>query len=106
MSLGLVAWNLTTQTKSPSTADHYGLIVLEWLAKECPSRNQHCRKASDLLDRVFEEYFNHLKLANLMRKTAYHRLAALAQPEELDKEVSDVLDQIVEVGQKAQSEGA
>lgn len=63
-------------------------------------------KASDLLDRVFEEYFNHLKLANLMRKTAYHRLAALAKPEELDIEVREVLDQIVEVGQKAKSEGA
>lgn len=63
-------------------------------------------KASDLLDRVFEEYFNHLKLVNLMRKTAYHRLAALAKPEELDKEVRDVLDKIVVVGQKAKSEGA
>ena len=40
-----------------------------------------------------------------MRKTAYHRLAALAKPEELDKEVSDVLDQIVEVAEQAKPAG-
>ncbi len=62
-------------------------------------------KASELLDRVFEEYFQQLKLPNLMRKTAYHRLAALAKPEELDQEVTEVLDQIVEVAMQAKPAG-
>ena len=54
-------------------------------------------KASELLDRVFAQYFEQMQLPNLMRKTAYHRLAALVKAEELDQEVTDVLDQIVEV---------
>lgn len=62
-------------------------------------------KASELLDRVFEEYFEQLQLPNLMRKTAYHRLAALAKPEELDQEVTEVLDQIVEVAMQAKRSG-
>ena len=62
-------------------------------------------RASELLDRVFEEYFKQLQLSNLMRKKAYHSLAALAKPEELDKEVSDVLDKIVEVAEQAKPAG-
>ena len=66
----------------------------------------HDVKASELLDRVFEEFFQQLELPNVMRKTAYHRLAALAKPEELDQEVTDVLDRIVEVAQQAKPAGA
>ena len=66
---------------------------------------RHDVKVSELLDRVFEEFFQQLMLPNVMRKTAYHRLAALAKPEELDKEVSDVLDQIVEVAEQAKPAG-
>ncbi len=58
-------------------------------------------KASELLDRIFEEFFRQLELPNVMRKTAYHSLAALAKPEELDQEVTDVLNRIVEVAQQA-----
>ena len=65
----------------------------------------HDVKASELLDRVFEEFFQQLELPNVMRKTAYHRLAALAKPEELDQEVTDVLDQIVEVARQAKPAG-
>ncbi|MDE0313073.1 MAG: AAA family ATPase [Caldilineaceae bacterium] len=60
-------------------------------------------KASELLDRVFEEYFGQLQLANLIRKTAYHRLAALARAEELNSEVINVLDQIEEVAKQAKT---
>ena len=60
-------------------------------------------KASELLDRVFEEYFDQLQLANLIRKTAYHRLAALARAEELNSEVINVLDQIEEVAKQAKT---
>ena len=59
-------------------------------------------KASELLDRVFEKFFQQLQLPNLMRKTAYHRLAALARPDELDNEVVDILDGIVETAEQAQ----
>ena len=63
-------------------------------------------RASELLDRVFEEYFNQLQLSNLMRKKAYHSLAALARPDELDREVIDVLDRIVEVAEQAKPAGS
>ncbi len=59
-------------------------------------------KASELLDRVFEAFFRALELPNVMRKTAYHRLASLARPEEIDEEVTSVLDQIVDTAQHAQ----
>ncbi len=59
-------------------------------------------KASELLDRIFEAFFRALELPNVMRKTAYHRLASLARPEEVDQEVTSVLDQIVETAQHAQ----
>ena len=62
---------------------------------------RHDVKVSELLDRVFEEFFQQLMLPNVMRKTAYHRLALLAKPDELDKEVFEVLDRIVEVAQQA-----
>ena len=58
-------------------------------------------KASDLLDRVFAEFYQKLELRDLLRKTAYHRLADLARPDELDNEVVGVLNKIVEVAQKA-----
>ena len=58
-------------------------------------------RASGLLDRVFEEYFKELKLANAMRKSTYHRLASLAEPQELDEDVRRILDRIVEVAQRA-----
>lgn len=63
---------------------------------------RHDVKASELLDRIFEEFFRALELPNVMRKTAYHRLASLAKPEEIDEEVTSVLDQIVDTAQHAQ----
>jgi len=63
-------------------------------------------KGSDFLERAFAEFYRRLKLFNPMSKATYHRLAALATPEEIDGEVTDVLDKIVEVGQQANSAGA
>lgn len=59
-------------------------------------------KASDeFLDPVFEEFFKELGIPNLMRKSDYHRLAALVPSEEIDPEVTEILDAIVEVAGRA-----
>ena len=63
-------------------------------------------KGSDFLDRVFREFYGRLQLFNPMSKSTFHRLASLAKPEELDKEVIEVLDQIVGVAEKAKPAGA
>lgn len=63
-------------------------------------------KGSDFLERAFAEFFRRLKLYNSMSKSTYHRLAALAKPEELDKEVIEVLDRIVEVAEQAEPAGS
>ena len=60
---------------------------------------------SNFLDRVFREFYKRLQLYNPMSKSTYHRLAALAQPDELDQEIIDVLDHIVEVAQRARPAG-
>ena len=59
-------------------------------------------KASDeFLDRLFELFFESLELPNLLRKTDYHQLAAFVEPQDLDPEVSEVLDVIVQTAQDA-----
>ena len=69
--------------------------------RDLSDRFWHVEKGSDFLDRIFKEFYERLQLYNPMSKSTYHRLAALAKPEELDKEVIDVLDQIVEVAEQA-----
>jgi len=59
-------------------------------------------KASDeFLDRLFELFFESLELPNLLRKSDYHQLAAFVEPQDLDPEVSEVLDAIVQTAQDA-----
>jgi len=59
-------------------------------------------KASDeLLDLVFESFFEELELPNLMSKTDYHRLAEFVPQDKIDPEVVQVLDSILEVHQQA-----
>jgi hypothetical protein len=63
-------------------------------------------KASDeFLDRLFERYYDRLRLPDLMRKTDYHQLAQFARAEDLDDEVRAKLDRIVEVARQARPEG-
>ena len=62
-------------------------------------------KGSDFLDSAFSEFYLRVGLRNPMSKSTYHRLAALAQPDELDQEIIDVLDHIVEVAQQARPAG-
>jgi energy-coupling factor transporter ATP-binding protein EcfA2 len=59
-------------------------------------------KASDeFLDHLFELFFESLELPNLLRKSDYHELAAFVEPQDLDPEVSDVLDAIVQAAHDA-----
>jgi len=59
-------------------------------------------KATDeILDPVFETFFQEVGLPNLMRKTNYHELASLVPKELIDAEVVEVLDQICRVAEAA-----
>ncbi|MCG9134234.1 AAA family ATPase [Candidatus Poribacteria bacterium] len=55
----------------------------------------------DFLDRLFETFFEKLKMTNLMRKTNYHTLVRYVLAEQIDPEVTEVLDAILEVANKA-----
>ena len=55
----------------------------------------------DFLDPLFETFFEKLRETNLMRKTNYHTLVEYLQPEQIDPEVTKVLDGILEVANKA-----
>ncbi|RPH57029.1 AAA family ATPase, partial [bacterium] len=57
--------------------------------------------SDDFLDPLFEDFFRSLALPNLMRKTDYHTLARYVSRETLDPEVSEMLDRIVAVCEKA-----
>lgn len=59
------------------------------------------KASDDFLDPVFETYFAKLDLPNLMRKSAYHQLAALVPVEAIDPEVREKLDVIAEVASLA-----
>jgi hypothetical protein len=59
------------------------------------------RASEEFLDRLFDAYFDRLELPNLMRKTDYHVLAKYVPRELLAPEVSQLLDEIVEVAGQA-----
>jgi len=59
-------------------------------------------KATDeFLDPLFKKFFQKLELPLQLRKSEYHVLASLVQPESLDKEITEKLSAIVAVAQKA-----
>jgi len=59
-------------------------------------------KATDeFLDPLFKRYFETLRIENMLRKSDYHVLARLMQPDELDSEVSEKLDAIVSIARQA-----
>lgn len=63
-------------------------------------------KASDeLLDRLFERYYARLELPNLMRKSDYHQLAPFVAPDDISSEVTEVLDLLLEVADRARPIG-
>jgi hypothetical protein len=58
-------------------------------------------KASDFLDRLFKTFYKKLGIPNLMNKSDYHVLARHVPREQIDPEVSQVLDVIYEVAEKS-----
>ena len=55
----------------------------------------------DFLDGLFETFFEKLEMTNLMRKTNYHTLVQYVPAEQIDPEVTEVLNSILEVANKA-----
>ncbi len=55
----------------------------------------------DFLNPLFEDFFEKLKLPNLMWKTGYHELARYLKKNQIEPEVSEKLDAIVQVANKA-----
>lgn len=55
----------------------------------------------DFLNPLFEEFFDQIKLPNLMWKTGYHELARYLKKDQIEPEVSEKLDAIVQVARKA-----
>ncbi|MEW6269502.1 MAG: AAA family ATPase [Thermodesulfobacteriota bacterium] len=63
-------------------------------------------KVSDeFLDPLFKNFFERLKLPNLMRKTDYHVLASHVPADGIDAEIEEKLDAIVAVGNRARTQG-
>lgn len=59
------------------------------------------KASDDFLDPVFQRFYKELKLPNLMRKTDYHTLAPHVPANEIDPEVSEKLDAIADIAQRA-----
>jgi len=59
------------------------------------------KASDDFLKPVFERFFKKLGLPNLFRKTDYHLLANLVPKDKLDPEVSEKLDVILTVAERA-----
>ena len=59
------------------------------------------KTSDDFLNPLFDAFFKKLKLDNLMQRTNYHTLVQYVSPDEIDPEVSDVLDTILEVSNRA-----
>lgn len=59
-------------------------------------------KASDeFLDRLFDSFFERIGTPNVMRKSNYHRLASYVAVDDIDPEVTQMLDAILEQSRKA-----
>ncbi|MBI2861696.1 MAG: AAA family ATPase [Chloroflexi bacterium] len=58
-------------------------------------------KASEILERLFKEYFKRLKLPNVMSKSNYHELARLVPQNLIAPEVIEKLDAIVDIASTA-----
>ena len=61
--------------------------------------------SDDFLDPLFESFYKKLGLENLMRKTNYHTLVQYVPAEQIDPEVSEVLDGILEIANQAKPMG-
>lgn len=72
----------------------------ETLGQESPW-SPDIKVTDDFLDRLFETVFDELEIPNLMQKTNYHTLVRYVSLDHIDSEVTKVLDNILEVANKA-----
>ena len=78
--------------------------ALETLGRGSPW-SPDTKVSDDFLDPLFESFFNKLGLENLMRKTNYHTLVQYVLPDQIDPEVSEVLDGILAIANQAKPMG-
>ncbi len=74
--------------------------ALETLGKGSPW-SPVVKVSTDFLDPLFASFFKKMELPNLMQKTNYHTLVKFVPTDQIDPEVSVVLDAILEVANKA-----
>lgn len=63
------------------------------------------KATDDFLDPLFKKYFKELNLPLLLRKTEYHRLAHLMSADKMDPEITEKLDAIADVAERAFTHG-
>ena len=78
--------------------------ALETLGRGSPW-SPDTKVSDDFLDPLFDSFFKKLGLENLMRKTNYHTLVQYVTPDQIDPEVSEVLDGILEIANQAKPVG-
>ena len=78
--------------------------ALDTLGKGSPW-SSNIKVTDDFLDPLFKSFFEKLEIPNLMEKTNYHTLVRYLPTDQIDPEVSDVLDAIFEVSKKAKPLG-
>ena len=78
--------------------------ALETLGKGSPW-SPDTKVSDDFLDPLFDSFFNKLGLENLMRKTNYHTLVQYVSSDQIDSEVSEVLDGILAIAKQAKPMG-
>ena len=76
--------------------------ALATLGQESPW-SSNTKVSTDFLDPLFSSFFKKLELPNLMQKTNYHTLVKYVPTEQIDPEVTAVLDAILEVANRAKS---
>ena len=76
----------------------------ETLGQETPW-SPNTKVSTEFLDPLFASFYKKLELPNLMQKTNYHTLVEYVPMEQIDPEVTDVLDAILEVANKAKPLG-
>ena len=77
----------------------------ETLGQESPW-SPDIKVTDDFLDRLFETFFDKLEIPNLMQKTNYHTLVQYLPVEQIDPEITEVLNSISKVDQRAVPSGS
>ena len=102
------------QTEGPLFASQWRSVMEETIidikdelerASEASPWSPDTKVSDDFLDPLFESFYKKLGLENLMRKTNYHTLVQYVPADQIDPEVSEVLDGILEIANQAKPMG-